>query len=356
MDEADTLPEDVMTYGEEGAGDDDAGEAHEEGEEDNIELDLQTLESSSTPALETRPSLPLPLPPKVIWEGVLDMSTMSEMPSAGYLKKKCHTRALHVSGPDMKDISIEQSMPVKGKISVPKLYNYLGQIEASPSRAVTVAVIEPVGDDNTLVYTTAYTYFVDQVNSLSLPSLSPFANIFLATSGGVQRAAIDGSTPLPRRSLRDTCSGQSPTRLPFPFKAAIPRGGFYKWKATRRIHHAHGPCEHPLWQVESTSQVSSSYYKQQQQQFTYPSFCFSFIEWSGFILYIIYNIHNIHNELILYYVHSQSYFIIIIIIITAILCFMFTNNKATIFLLWYSRYHDEMGSGDECTCTNIFHL
>ena len=187
MDEADTLPEDVMTYGEEGAGDDDAGEAHEEGEEDNIELDLQTLESSSTPALETRPSLPLPLPPKVIWEGVLDMSTMSEMPSAGYLKKKCHTRALHVSGPDMKDISIEQSMPVKGKISVPKLYNYLGQIEASPSRAVTVAVIEPVGDDNTLVYTTAYTYFVDQVNSIpslsslsppSLLSLSPFANIF----------------------------------------------------------------------------------------------------------------------------------------------------------------------------------
>lgn len=168
---AETLPEDMLAYGEDEEGGAEAGGEGEGEGEDNIQLDLQSL-TPSAPALETKPLPLLPLIPRTIWEGMLDMSTINEMPSPGYLKKKCSTRALYVAGPDMKDITIEPSMLVKGKISIPKLFNYLAQIEASPSRAVTVAAIEPVGDDDTEVYKVAYTYFVDQVFPF-LPSPSP---------------------------------------------------------------------------------------------------------------------------------------------------------------------------------------
>jgi hypothetical protein len=222
--DADTLPEEVA-YSEEGAGEmegDGAGEMQgEQDGGDNIQLDLQGLTPSSVPALETKPTLPLPLPSKVVWEGVLDMSTMSEMPSAGYLKKKCTTRALYVSGPDMKDVSIEQSLTVKGKISVPKLFGYLAQIEASPSRAVTVAAVEPIGDDNELVYKTAYTYFIDQVYSPSFPSPFPLPSNLLKSFK--QRAAVfsvrPGTGQIP--SLEEVYVTPVPENIPHDFPSLL---------------------------------------------------------------------------------------------------------------------------------------
>jgi hypothetical protein len=160
----DTLPEEVVDGGE---GEGVEGEGADK-EDDPINLDL---ELAPAPPLETQSSIPLPLPPKIVWEGVLDMSTISEM-STGYLKKKCHSRALYVSGPELPShVQIDQSMTVKGKISIPKLYTYLGQIEASLSRAVIVAAVEAVGDDSQgpMIYKAAFNYFIEQV---SLPFFS----------------------------------------------------------------------------------------------------------------------------------------------------------------------------------------
>lgn len=154
----------------EGVGDE-AGEENEQGgeeedgreeEEDGISLDLQGLRSNAPP-LDSKSSLPLPLPPKSIWEGVIDMTTISDMPSPGYIKKKCHSRALYVSGPDMEGIPVETQMTVKGKIEIPKLYGYLTQVEGSSSRSVIVAALEAISDDNDAVYKTAFNYFVEQV-------------------------------------------------------------------------------------------------------------------------------------------------------------------------------------------------
>lgn len=143
-------------------------EEKEEDENESISLDLQGL-TSNAPPLNSKSTSPLPLPPKNIWEGVIDMTTISDMPSPGYLKKKCHTRALYVSGPELNGIAVEGVMTVKGKIEIPKLYGYLTQVEGSSSRSVTVAALEAITDDNDLVYKTAFNYFVEQVPIEPLP-------------------------------------------------------------------------------------------------------------------------------------------------------------------------------------------
>lgn len=133
----------------------------------NIEVDVTSHELPLASPLESSDkSSTTSIAPKIMWEGLLDMSNVGDMPATGLLKRKFSARGLMVSGPELPEPNAGNPLTVKGRIAMPKLHSYVGQVVDSPSRAVTVVVFEATGEEDQAVYNTAYSYFLEKVRIL----------------------------------------------------------------------------------------------------------------------------------------------------------------------------------------------
>jgi len=123
----------------------------------SAELAIDTKFPSSSP-LSSSASISSPLS---VWDGSLDFSTFTDLPSSQ--RKKFSVSAFHVNGPDlMWLITRGDSLSVKGRMDVSKLYKYLSQIQTSSTRQRTAVFFEPTSSTEPSVYDATYKSFVQK--------------------------------------------------------------------------------------------------------------------------------------------------------------------------------------------------